>query len=136
MIIKTRLIQTITGILIMAFVFVGVFIFSGCSDDDAVELPDHQVHEIVIFPDSAFFEVGQQVEFSAFALTAAGDTVDTSDLDIEWEWWSTDPDVFTVEDDGTATGQSSGDALCVIEATILRGTQNFTGRDSAFVFIF
>jgi hypothetical protein len=136
MIIRTRLIQAITGVLIVAYAFAGMFIFSGCNDDDVTELPDHQVHEIVIFPDSAFFEVGEQVQFSAFALTAAGDTVDTSDLDIEWDWWSTDTDVFTVEDDGTATGQNPGEAFCVIEATILVGTQNFNGRDSAFVFIF
>lgn len=58
------------------------------------------------------------MNFSVFALTASGDTIDTDEIDIEWQWWSTDPEVFDVEPGGLATGKSSGEAFCVVEATV------------------
>jgi hypothetical protein len=108
----------------------------GC-DSSEVDAPQgHGVERVVISPSTASVAVGDEVSFSAFALTAQGDTVDTADLDIEWRWWSSSPSVFTVEDDGTATAHSPGEEYCVVEATILRGLPNFTGRDSAFVMVF
>jgi hypothetical protein len=108
----------------------------GCDSSEVDSLLGHGVERVVISPSTASVSVGDQVSFSAFALTAQGDTVDTADLDIEWRWWSSDPDVFTVEEGGTATGRSPGEEYCVVEATILRGQSNFTGRDSAFVMVF
>jgi hypothetical protein len=128
-----RLIK-ITGIFLFLMALT-VIMLSSCESDEDEPL-GHQVTEIAIEPDNASFGVGEELKFSAFALTAAGDTVNTDDLDIVWEWWSTDPDVFTVEPGGLATGHNPGEAFCVIEAVILAGTQNFTGRDSAFVLIF
>jgi hypothetical protein len=111
-----------------------LLLLAGC--DTVTEPRDHQVESIVISPGTASMAVGEQTEFSAFAVTAEGDTVDTSDFDVQWAWWSTDPDVFTVDEHGTAVGHSPGEEYCVVEATILVGKRNFTGRDSAFVMIF
>jgi hypothetical protein len=122
------------GIYIMVAVIAGALTLKGCSDDDNDVAP--RVDEIAIHPESASFGVGEQQEFSAFFLTAAGDTVDVADLDVELQWWSTDPDVFTVVAGGTATGHDSGEAFCVVQATVFVGSRNFTGRDSAFVVIF
>jgi hypothetical protein len=108
----------------------------GCDSNDVEDPQGHGVERIIISPNSASVAVGEQVGFSAFALTAQGDTVDTAGLNIEWRWWSSDPSVFTVEEDGTATGRSPGEEYCVVEATILSGLSNFNGRDSAFVMVF
>jgi hypothetical protein len=109
---------------------------TGC-DSSEVDAPQgHGVERVVISPSTASIWVGDEMSFSAFALTAQGDTVDTAGLDIEWRWWSSNPSVFTVEEDGTARGHSPGEEYCIVEATILRGQSNFTGRDSAFVMIF
>jgi hypothetical protein len=149
---KNRVIQA--AVVLACF---SMLLFSGCSsDDDAQPIDDPQIGQIIILPDSAFFAVGEEVQFSAFVLTTTGDTIDNADLEIQWEWWSSDPDVFTVEEGGLATGQNPGEAYCVVEATILDiqnfaghdsepsararmnalRALNFTGRDSAFVFIF
>lgn len=90
----------------------------GCSGDSSTGPSDPQVSEISIFPKETTLEAGDQVDFSVFALTEAGDTINTDEIDIEWQWWSTDPDVFTVEPGGLATGQSTGEAFCVVEATV------------------
>jgi len=122
---------------IIVFLFMAFLLTFGCSTDDVTSPEDgHGVVEVVIEPREAEFEVGEHLEFSAFALNADGDTVDTSDLNIEWEWWSDDPEVFTVEPGGLATGHNPGEAFCIIEATILVGKSNFSGRDSAFVMVF
>lgn len=90
----------------------------GCSGDDSTGPSTPQVEEISIFPEEASIEAEEQIDFSVYALTASGDTVDTDEIDIEWQWWSTDPDVFEVEPGGLATGHSSGEAFCVVEATV------------------
>jgi hypothetical protein len=106
----------ISGIYFMMFAFVGLIIFSGCESDDDVE-PQNEIDQVIIVPRSASIPVGEQFEFSAVGLTATGDTIERADLDLdlEWVWWSTDPDVFTVENDGTATGHNPGEAFCVLE---------------------
>lgn len=152
---KLKSIQTF-GSFLMISIYVSL-ILGGCSSDDDTQPIEHPIVSFVIFPESASFGVGDQLEFFAFALDANGDTVDIEDLEVEWEWWSSDPDVFTVEEDGTATGVNPGEAYCVVEATVLDYAANFTeqdlqpsartmrknelnasftGRDSAFVFIF
>lgn len=129
-------------------IFVVMFIISGCGDDDPASPQLKDVVDVIISPDSAEFSVGEQMQFSAFVLTEAGDTIATEDLDIEWEgeWWSSDPDVFTVEQNGFATGQNPGEAFCIValdleddqvfsQAGFLtkKSLARFTGRDSAFV---
>lgn len=116
-IVKARPIKT-TSIFFIQLAVIGLLIFTSCDSDDATAPQSPQVAEIAISPDSAEFEVGEELQFEVFALTATGDTVDTSELDIEWEWWSTDPDVFTVEAGGLAAGQNPGEAYCMIEATV------------------
>lgn len=77
------------------------------------------------------------MDFEVVALTASGDMI--RDANLDFTWWSTNPTVFTVEDDGTATGQSSGTALCKVEATeeeASKVTRLFSGRDSVFVSVF
>lgn len=144
---STELSQT-SVVFFAALAFAVMLIFSGCGDDDDPAGPQTQeAVDVIISPDSAEFSVGEQMQFSAFVLTDAGDTVATEDLDVEWEgeWWSSDPEVFTVEDNGMATGQDSGEAYCVVELTLeddqifetagflTKSRARFTGRDSAFV---
>lgn len=114
---KIRLFQT-TSIFFVALITTGMLMLSSCSSDDTTGPQSQQISVIVISPENASIEVGEQLEFSAFALTASGDTVDTAELDIEWQWWSNDPEVFTVEENGVATGHSPGEAYCVIEAIV------------------
>ena len=125
----------------IGFALMGIVIFTGCeSDDDEAQPQEPRVERISIHPEVVeFTDVGEQVDFSVVGLTAEGDTVDTGELEVEWEWWSTDESVFTVEPGGLATGQGPGEAYCVVEATILHKSLkslNFTGRDSAIVFMF
>lgn len=103
---------------LIVFAITGMLIFSGCDADETTGPQTPQIMAIGIFPDSVSIPVGEELEFEAFALTATGDTVDTSDLDIEWHWWSTDPEVFTVEPGGLATGLDPGEAFCMIETSI------------------
>lgn len=136
--------------LLLAVVFVVMFVFSSCKDDEPTGPELQKVVDVVISPDSAEFRLGEQMQFSAFVITEDGDTIATEDLE-EWEgeWWSSDTDVFTVEENGLATGQESGEAFCVVEIEVgdvqiatkagflTKGLgARFTGRDSAIVFVF
>jgi hypothetical protein len=130
----------------MGLVFAGL-LFSGCSnnEDDVQPTQDDPVAEIFIDPGTATIPVGEIFEFSVVALDETGDTLNAAEVGIEWEWWSTDTDVFTVEQDGTARCESAGEAFCVVEYQIpfnannvseTAARMNFTGRDSAFVHVF
>lgn len=105
----------------------------GCTTDSNSTEFDNQIAKIQISPDSLSISAGETAIFSAFAITASGDTL--RDSGIKFHWWSTDPDIFTVENNGSATGQSVGTAFCVIEM-VAKSKINFTGRDSAFVRVF
>ncbi len=117
-------------------VFAVLLIHAGCSSDEVAGPDGHGVVEVRIEPQEATFSVGEQEQFQALLLDADGSAVDPEGLDVTWDWWSSDTEVFTVEPGGLATGQAAGEAYCIIEVTVLEGTQNFTGRDSAFVFLF
>ena len=121
---------------VILFVFMGAIVFSGCDKDDDTEPQNNQIEQIIILPQSASIAAGEQLEFSTAGITAAGDTVATAGLGLEWDWWSSDPDVFTVDDSGTATAQNPGEAFCILDFTESAGHLKFTGRDSAFVFVF
>lgn len=127
---------------IIAMIIAGVLGMCSCSDDNSATGPEDdeiEIAEIVIEPQNATFEVGEQYEFSAFLISATGDTVN-EEFDVGWNWYSSDPNVFTVEAGGTARGHSEGEAHCIVEASIdnnkFVGKLRFVGRDSAFVFIF
>ena len=132
-----RSIQEISFIIVLLG-FTGAIMFSGCEKDDDTEPQNDQIEHVVIIPQSASIAVGEQLEFSTAGVTADGDTVDISgmDLGLEWNWWSTDPDVFTVDNDGIATGIYPGEAYCILDFTDPVSLLKFTGRDSAVVFIF
>ena len=128
---------------VVIFLFFASILTFGCSDDDVTGPENgHDVVEVVIEPPVAEIEAGDFQEFEALLLDAQGNTVDPSELegfDIDWEWWSSDTDVFTVEQDGSAgigAGESSGEAFCIIEVTITEGNSNFNGRDTTIVFVF
>lgn len=111
----------------------------GC--DTSGQNDQAEIVEVVIIPDSATLDIGEEMDFSAVALAASGDTVRNGDLDTEW--WSTDSDVFTVGSTGKATGQNAGTAFCVVEmndeqssGAALSKSIRFVGRDSAFIHIF
>jgi hypothetical protein len=125
----------IAGFACVATILIGAALIGACDTADP-DINGHGVERVVIEPDSATMEVGEQLQFNAFLLTAEGDTVDPAGLNVEWNWFSTDTQVFSVIDGGLASAHSPGEEFCVVEATILVGTSNFTGRDSAFVFIF
>lgn len=125
---------------VLIFIFAGLLAFLSCSDDGDATGPDDEeveVSEVIIEPQNASFEVGEQEEFSAFLISATGDTVNEEFEEIEWNWYSSDPDVFTVEDGGTATGHNEGEAHCIVEVstenTKIVAKMRFVGRDSAFV---
>ncbi len=122
-------------IFMLGFTVAGMF--SGCDKEDDPE-PQNDLEQIVIIPQSASFAVGEQFEFSTAGVTSDGDTIDISSLDLglEWNWWSTDTDIFTVDNDGNATGIYPGEAYCILDFTESEIRLKFTGRDSAFVFIF
>lgn len=125
-------------------VLMGAMILGGCDSTDANEEPS--IEELIISPSSINIAVGEQASFSAVALTASGDTI----RDLDLRWWSSDPAVFTVQDNGIATGQAPGDAFCKVELTAeaantashLKAVRSklakriFVGRDSAFVSVF
>lgn len=127
-----------TLLFVAALGLTGALVLAGCDSTDTDDAPE--IARVAMVPDSATMAVGESVDFSVVALTADGDTVRDADLDIEW--WSTDPDVFTVTENGLATGQSSGTALCMVEATdevagkaAHPSAPFFVGRDSAFVVV-
>ncbi len=111
---------------------------SGCDKEDDTEPLNDQIEQIVITPQNASIPVGEQFEFSTAGVNANGDTVDISDMNLglEWNWWSTDPEIFTVDDDGIATGMQAGEAFCILDFNERESRLKFTGRDSAVVFIF
>ena len=129
------LFQSNRGLLLFALI-AGLLIHIGCSGDDVTGPDGHGVVDIRIEPQDASFSVGEQEQFQALLLDADGNSVEPEGLDVTWEWWSSDTEVFAVEPGGLATGQAAGEAYCIIEVTVLEGTQNFNGRDSAFVVIF
>lgn len=116
---KTRLFQT-TCIFFIQLAVIGMLIFSSCSGDDSTGNQSEQIVDIEISPEEATLEAGEQLEFSAFVITDSGKKINVEELDIEWEgdWWSTDTEVFSVENDGLATGQNSGEAYCVVEVNL------------------
>ena len=109
---------------------------TGCDSygsDDAET--NSEVAEVIISPDSVAIAAGEQADFSAVALTAGGDTV----RDVRWRWESTDPSVFTVEDDGTITGHAPGTAYCgvgVADGAAGKAALVPIGLDSASVTVF
>lgn len=126
----------------VAFMLTAALVLLGCDTNEATEEAP-EIAEVTVVPDSAAIEVGEQVDFSVVGLTADGDSV--RDLELDVDWWSTDPAVFTVEDGGTATGQASGTAFCVVGAsdetanatTSLTAVRpKFVGRDSAYAIVF
>lgn len=117
MCIKLRFPESVYSVLAV-FLIVGLWLLGGCSDDNSTGPVTPQVAKISISPEEATLETEEQIDFSVFALTENGDTIDTDDIDIEWQWWSTDPNVFDVEPGGLATGKNSGEAFCVVEATV------------------
>ncbi len=127
---------------ITAFVFAGVVALSSCNKDDDSDTNGMEIEKIAITPEDASMAVGEQEDFSAYALTTAGDTLYFDDLDVDSRWWSSDTTVFTVQENGVATGKNAGEAYCIIEATVtveasqLKALRFYTGRDSAFVTIF
>lgn len=137
--------RTFHGIIkysILFFISAGVLIFTSCGEDSSAG-PDEdeiEVAEIVIEPENATFEVGEEHEFSVFLISSEGDIVNDQ-FDVEWNWYSSDPDVFTVEPGGMAYGHDSGEAFCIVEAVEaelasgakLKAKSAFVGRDSAFV---
>jgi len=129
---------------IIIFLFMALLLTFGCSTDDVTGPENgHGVVEIVIMPPEAEVDVGDFQEFEAFLIDSQGNTIDPSELDgfdIDWEYWSTDTNVFSFfEQDGSVgigAGESSGEAFCIIEVTITEGNSNFTGRDTSLVFVF
>jgi hypothetical protein len=130
-----RSIKEISFVLILLS-SVGAIMLSGCEKSDESDPLNDQIELIVITPQSVSIGVGEQIEFSTAGITTDGDTVETSGLGLEWNWWSTDPEIFTVDNSGTAIGQSPGEAFCVLEFSESASLLKFTGRDSAFVMIF
>lgn len=136
-------------IVLGAIVVASLSALVGCDSNDTSDPPEVEIAQVAISPDSATIEVGEQAEFSALAVSAAGDTIAIPEGRLEWEWISSDPDVFTVDENGTASGQSPGEEYCIIDATLveglsgsaeatvdLRAASGFVGRDSAFVLVF
>lgn len=125
-----------TSIIIILLGFMGIIMLSGCDKEDDTEPQNDQIERILIIPQNASIAVGEQLEFSTVGITSDGDTVETAGMGLEWNWWSTDPYVFTVDDSGKATGQNPGEAFCVLDFAETTSRLKFTGRDSAFVVIF
>ena len=115
-------------------------VLTGCDSSDATEDDTPEIAELEISPDSVSLQVGSQVDFSVAALTADGDTVDGADI----EWASTDTNVFTVQDNGVATGKNPGTAFCTVgldetspsSARAAAKARVPIGLDSAVVHIF
>lgn len=128
---------------ILIFIFAGLLTFNSCSDNGTATDPDDEeieVSEVVIEPQNATFEVGEEFDFSAFLITVSGDTVN-EEFEIDWNWYSSDQDIFTVEAGGTATGYNPGEAFCIVEAELvsekLKAKTKFVpiGLDSASVIL-
>lgn len=128
----------------LLFALIGTLVSTvGCDSNDVAEEPEPAIEEFAFTTDSVALEVGQEADFSDLlvGLTADGDTVEDPDLDLEW--WSTDPDVFTVDNDGKATALDTGRAYCMAEMSDEAAAQafysklaKFTGRDSFLIMVF
>ena len=132
-------------IIFLQLIVVGLLVFSACDGSDVTGTNDaegHGVVEVTFGEDSITLNVGDQQELSVVLLNAEGEIVDPADLEgyeIEWDWWSTNTDVFTVVQEGrngTVTAHDEGEEYCIVEVTILEGNSNFTGRDSLRVLLF
>lgn len=114
----------------------------GCNKDENNDSTNIEAAKITISPENASMNVGEHEDFTAYAVTKTGEKVYFDELDVESRWWSSDTTVFSVQENGVATGKSKGDAYCILEATItfdasqLKKLKFYTGRDSAFVSIF
>lgn len=98
--------------LLAPLLLVGGLMLAGCDSTDPADDP---IATVAISPDSVALQVGEQADFTAIALTASGDTV----RDVSFRWRTTDPGVFTVEDNGLATARAAGTAFCGVD---VRGT--------------
>ena len=129
-----------TGIFILMILLVGTTL-TGCDDDNATGTEEEDISqaEVVIEPQNVTLEVDEEVDFSAFVVNASGDTIN-DELDIDWNWYSSDPDVFTVLNNGTATGHNPGEAFCIVEASTANSKivakMVPIGLDSAHVLLF
>ena len=116
--------------------------FISCDDDNSVTGPEEneiENAEVVIEPQNVSIEVDEQIDFSAFVVTPSGDTLN-EEFNFHWNWYSSNPDVFTVQNNGTATGHNSGEAFCIVEASTgsekIRAKLRYVGLDSARVLLF
>ena len=128
-------------LLIISITLVSMLITFGCDDDNSTgSVPEGlEGAEVVIEPQDVSLEVDEQVDFSAFVVSASGDTVN-DEFNFSWNWYSSNPEVFTVQNNGTATGQNPGEAFCIVEASTgsakIRAKLRYVGLDSARVFLF
>jgi hypothetical protein len=118
---------------VTALLLAGALILAGCDSNGAAE--DPEIADVIISPDTVSLAVGDQIDFSAVALTADGDTIQG----VTFQWTSTDPSVFTVADDGMATAQGAGTAFCGVKPPDDAASKTALvpiGLDSAFVNVF
>lgn len=72
------------------------------------------VEKVTVSPDKASVSIGETVTLQA--------TVEPSDIEYELTWSSSNPDVASVDNDGTVTGIAAGDAVIMAEAGGKTGT--------------
>lgn len=103
---------------LIILILLAASLITGCGDSSTTSSTEEDLEgaQVVIKPESASLEVDEELDFSAFVISATGDTVN-EELDINWNWRSSNPNVFTVNDDGNATARNSGEAHCIVEAT-------------------
>lgn len=136
---KTQFFQT-AEFLIIILSITGTII-TGCNDENPTSTDDEELKgaEVVIEPQNVTLEVDEEFDFSAFVVNASGDTIN-DELNIQWNWYSSDPDVFTVQNNGIATGHHSGEAFCIVEASTsnskIAAKMVPIGLDSARVLLF
>lgn len=139
---KRRFKRMQRALLISVLVFAGLVTPGSCDKEDDSDTNGVEIEKIAIIPEDAAMAIGEQEDFSAYALTTSGEKLYFDELDVESHWWSSDTTVFTVQTNGVATGKKQGEAYCILEATVslksgqLKALRRFTGRDSAFVAIF
>lgn len=136
---KAQLFKT-TVFFVTVILIVGILNI-GCEDNNPTESEEDDLKgaEVVIKPQNVSIEVDEQIDFSAFVVSASGDTVN-EEFNFQWNWYSSNPDVFTVQNNGTATGHNSGEAFCIVEASTgpskIRAKLRYVGLDSARVLLF
>ncbi|MDR9366008.1 MAG: hypothetical protein RI575_11755 [Balneolaceae bacterium] len=136
---KTQFFKT-TGFSVIIILIAGMLNI-GCEDNNPTEPEEDELEgaKVVIEPQNVSMQVDEQVDFLAFVVSASGDTVN-EEFNFQWNWYSSNPEVFTVQNNGTATGKSSGEAFCIVEAST--GNSKIVakmvpiGLDSARVFLF